>query len=153
MGGPLPSFPRKRESGGRMATGWSFQYRSGFPLMREGRFYMRLTALPSFPRKRESRTVLRKTGTLPLRHFWIPAYAGMTVGGRPSVHPELVEGWQSSKGKGNYCRPTPPAAPGAGRQCPGKHRRPYSGHTGSAVPSGVPVPGWPEQNGVAGPGG
>ena len=36
---------------------------------------------PSFPRKRESRIVLPKTGILPSRHFWIPAYAGMTVGG------------------------------------------------------------------------
>ena len=34
--------------------------------------------LPSFPRKRESRTVLPKTGTLPIEHG-IPAYAGMTV--------------------------------------------------------------------------
>ena len=34
---PLPSFPITRESGGRMAKGWSFQYRSGFPLTREGR--------------------------------------------------------------------------------------------------------------------
>ena len=33
---PLPSFPRKRESGGgRTVTVWSFQYRSGFPLTRE----------------------------------------------------------------------------------------------------------------------
>ena len=35
---------------------------------------------PSFPRKRESRTVLPKTGILLVKHFWIPAYAGMTVG-------------------------------------------------------------------------
>ena len=35
--------------------------------------------LPSFPRKRESRTVRPKAGVLPIGHFWIPAYAGMTV--------------------------------------------------------------------------
>ena len=38
--------------------------------------------LPSFPRKRESRTVLRQTRPLPIGHFGIPAYAGMTVEGR-----------------------------------------------------------------------
>ena len=37
-------------------------------------------SLPSFPRKRESRTVLPKTGLLPIRLSRIPAYAGMTVG-------------------------------------------------------------------------
>ena len=36
--------------------------------------------LPSFPRKRESRIVLPKTSILPIRHFWIPACAGRTVG-------------------------------------------------------------------------
>ena len=36
----------------------------------------------SFPRKRESRTALPKTGVPPIRHFGIPAYAGMTVGRR-----------------------------------------------------------------------
>ena len=40
------------------------------------------TLLPSFPRKRESRTVLRQTRPLPAGYFWIPAYAGMTVGVR-----------------------------------------------------------------------
>ena len=39
--------------------------------------------LPSFPRKRESRTVMPKTGILTIGHFWIPAYAGMTVVGPP----------------------------------------------------------------------
>ena len=49
----LSSFPRKRESGG-----WQ----------------------PSFPRKRESRGCLPRLRRYRAVPFWIPAYAGMTVG-------------------------------------------------------------------------
>ena len=42
--------------------------------------------LPSFPRRRESGTVRTKTIILPIGHFWIPAYAGMTVGGGAAAY-------------------------------------------------------------------